>query len=69
MIILLMLNRKDLGQVVITAEEIRGWKDLSMVAYEAAVWDSLGNKFCSPTDRRLVFLSVSSIWYFIDMNS
>ena len=64
-----MLNRKDLSQVEITAEEIRGWKDLSMVAFEAAVWDSLGNKFCSPTDRRLVFLSVSSIWYFIDMNS
>ncbi|CAN7047538.1 unnamed protein product [Brassica rapa subsp. trilocularis] len=52
-LLLTYIPRKDLGQVVITAEEIRGWKDLSMVAYEAAVWDSLGNKFCSPTDRRL----------------
>ncbi|CAG7900451.1 unnamed protein product [Brassica rapa] len=52
-LLLTYIPRKDLGQVEITAEEIRGWKDLSMVAYEAAVWDSLGNKFCSPTDRRL----------------
>ncbi|KAF8055796.1 hypothetical protein N665_1286s0006 [Sinapis alba] len=44
---------KDLGQVNITSEEIRGWKDLSMVSYEAAVWELLGKKFCSPTDRRL----------------
>ncbi|WZZ02601.1 hypothetical protein YC2023_088522 [Brassica napus] len=60
-LLLTYIPRKDLSQVEITAEEIRGWKDLSMVAFEAAVWDSLGNKFCSPTDRRLVFLSVSSI--------
>ncbi|CDY35910.1 BnaA07g00770D [Brassica napus] len=52
-LLLTYIPRKDLSQVEITAEEIRGWKDLSMVAFEAAVWDSLGNKFCSPTDRRL----------------
>ncbi|KAG2259406.1 hypothetical protein Bca52824_078700 [Brassica carinata] len=43
---------KNLGQVNITAEEIRQWKDLSMVAYEAAVWDRLGRHSCPSTDRR-----------------
>ncbi|CAN7077015.1 unnamed protein product [Brassica oleracea var. botrytis] len=52
-LLLTYIPGKDLSQVTITADEIRGWKDLSMVAYEAAVWDSLGHKFCSPTDRRL----------------
>ncbi|KAF3485386.1 hypothetical protein F2Q69_00052085 [Brassica cretica] len=52
-LLLTYIPGKDLSQVKITADEIRGWKDLSMVAYEAAVWDSLGHKFCSPTDRRL----------------
>lgn len=42
-----------MGEVV-TAEEIRQWKDLPMVAYEAAVWDSLGRKFCPQTDERVV---------------
>ncbi|EOA29804.1 hypothetical protein CARUB_v10012898mg [Capsella rubella] len=42
-----------LGEVV-TAEEIRRWKDLPMVAYEAAVWDSLGRKFCPQTDERVL---------------
>ncbi|CAA7013937.1 unnamed protein product [Microthlaspi erraticum] len=37
---------------VITADEIREWKDLPMAAYEAAVWDRLGQKFCSQTDRK-----------------
>ncbi|CAF2153732.1 unnamed protein product [Brassica napus] len=46
----------DLVQVKITTEEIRGWKDLSMVAFEAAVWERLGKDYCSPTDRRLVCL-------------
>lgn len=44
----------DLVQVKITTEEIRGWKDLSMVAFEAAVWERLGKDYCSPTDRRLI---------------
>ncbi|KAH0916971.1 hypothetical protein HID58_024631 [Brassica napus] len=37
-LLLTYIPRKDLSQVEITAEEIRGWKDLSMVAFEAAVW-------------------------------
>ncbi|KAG2267052.1 hypothetical protein Bca52824_074131 [Brassica carinata] len=41
-LLLTYIPGKDLGQVEITAEEIRGWKDLSMVAFEAAVWDRLG---------------------------
>ncbi|KAF8118300.1 hypothetical protein N665_0005s0067 [Sinapis alba] len=44
---------KHLGQVEITADEIRQWKDLSMVAYEAAVWDRLGRRSCPSTDRRV----------------
>lgn len=51
-----MLNMKNLGQVKITAEEIQGWKDLSIVAFEVAVWEHLGKDYCSPTDRRLVCL-------------
>lgn len=39
--------------VKITAEEIQGWKDLSIVAFEVAVWEHLGKDYCSPTDRRL----------------
>ncbi|XP_013596635.1 PREDICTED: probable RNA-dependent RNA polymerase 5 isoform X1 [Brassica oleracea var. oleracea] len=43
---------KSLAQVI-TADEIRQWKDLSMVAYEAMVWERLGKDYCSPTDRRV----------------
>ncbi|KAL0803063.1 hypothetical protein Bca101_058239 [Brassica carinata] len=52
-LLLTYIPGKDVGEVKITAEEIRGWKDLPMVAYEAAVWDRLGKDYCSPTDRRL----------------
>nr|XP_018461385.1 PREDICTED: probable RNA-dependent RNA polymerase 5 [Raphanus sativus] len=52
-LLLTYIPGKDLGEVEITAEEIRGWKDLSMVAYETAVWERLGKDYCSPTDRRL----------------
>ncbi|KAL0702921.1 hypothetical protein Bca4012_059043 [Brassica carinata] len=38
---------------VITADEIRQWKDLPMVAYEVAVWNRLGRLYCSQTDRRV----------------
>ncbi|KAG2323566.1 hypothetical protein Bca52824_016779 [Brassica carinata] len=54
-LLLTYIPGKDVGQLEITAEEIRGWKDLSMVAYEAAVWERLGKDYCSPTERRLVF--------------
>ncbi|XP_018450904.1 probable RNA-dependent RNA polymerase 5 isoform X2 [Raphanus sativus] len=43
---------KSLAQVI-TADEIRQWKDLPMVAYEVAVWDRLGRRYCSQTDRRV----------------
>ncbi|XP_033130568.1 probable RNA-dependent RNA polymerase 5 isoform X1 [Brassica rapa] len=43
---------KSLAQVI-TADEIRQWRDLSMVAYEAVVWERLGKDSCSPTDRRV----------------
>ncbi|KAF8055794.1 hypothetical protein N665_1286s0005 [Sinapis alba] len=43
---------KSLAQVI-TADEIRQWKDLSMVAYEEAVWERLGRLYCSQTDRRV----------------
>ncbi|KAJ0254182.1 RNA-dependent RNA polymerase 4 [Hirschfeldia incana] len=43
---------KSLAQVI-TADEIRQWKDLPMVAYEVAVWDRLGRLYCSQTDRRV----------------
>ncbi|WZZ22748.1 hypothetical protein YC2023_124135 [Brassica napus] len=54
----LEFNKAFLGmclclQVKITAEEIQGWKDLSIVAFEVAVWEHLGKDYCSPTDRRL----------------
>ncbi|WZZ08863.1 hypothetical protein YC2023_094784 [Brassica napus] len=54
----LEFNKAFLGmclclQVKITAEDIQGWKDLSIVAFEAAVWEHLGKDYCSPTDRRL----------------
>ncbi|KAJ0254181.1 hypothetical protein HA466_0107220 [Hirschfeldia incana] len=51
-LLLCYIPGKDLVHVGITAEEIRGWRDLTMVAYESAVWERLGKKFCPPTDRR-----------------
>lgn len=57
-----MLNRKHLGQVNINADEIRQWKDLSMVSYEAAVWDRLGRHSCPSTDRRVV---LSLLFYLV----
>ncbi|KAJ0239140.1 RNA-dependent RNA polymerase 4 [Hirschfeldia incana] len=43
---------KHLGQVEITADEIRQWEYLPMVAYEAAVWDRFGRHSCPSADRR-----------------
>ncbi|CAH8357111.1 unnamed protein product [Eruca vesicaria subsp. sativa] len=43
---------QSLGQVT-SAEKIRQWKNLPMVEYETAVWNSLGCRYCSPKDRRL----------------
>ncbi|CAH8355022.1 unnamed protein product [Eruca vesicaria subsp. sativa] len=43
---------KSLAQVI-TADEIRQWKDLHMVAFEEVVWDRFGRLYCSQTDRRL----------------
>ncbi|VVA99746.1 unnamed protein product [Arabis nemorensis] len=37
---------------VITADEIRQWKDLPMAAYETVVWFRLGEQFCSLKERR-----------------
>ncbi|XP_018437239.1 probable RNA-dependent RNA polymerase 3 isoform X2 [Raphanus sativus] len=56
---------KHLGQVNINADEIRQWKDLSMVSYEAAVWDRLGRHSCPSTDRRvsLQWDSVNTHYY------
>ena len=61
---LFIYYRKNLGQVIITAEEIRQWKDLSMVAYEAAVWDRLGRHSCPSTDRRVVLSSLLFVVFF-----
>ncbi|KAG7641367.1 RNA-dependent RNA polymerase eukaryotic-type [Arabidopsis suecica] len=44
---------QHLGQVI-TADEIRLWKDLPMVEYEAAVWDRLGRHYCPQKDRRML---------------
>uniref|UniRef100_A0A1J3DWC0 RNA-dependent RNA polymerase n=4 Tax=Noccaea caerulescens TaxID=107243 RepID=A0A1J3DWC0_NOCCA len=38
---------------VISADEIRQYKDLPMAAYETAVWLRLGQKHCSQKERRL----------------
>nr|XP_018461405.1 PREDICTED: probable RNA-dependent RNA polymerase 5 isoform X1 [Raphanus sativus] len=38
---------------VITADEIRQWKNLPMVEYEVAVWNRLGWRYCSSKDRRV----------------
>ncbi|KFK40359.1 hypothetical protein AALP_AA3G363700 [Arabis alpina] len=43
---------QDLSKVI-TVDEIIQWKNLSMVEYEAAVWDRLGRHYCSQTDRRV----------------
>jgi len=52
------------GQVI-TADEIRLWKDLPMVEYEAAVWDRLGRHYCPQKDRRMVlFYSIGFCLYF-----
>ncbi|VVA99744.1 unnamed protein product [Arabis nemorensis] len=45
-------SRKSLVGVI-TADEIRQWKNLHMVAYETTVWDRLGRLYCSQTDRRV----------------
>ncbi|XP_010467917.1 PREDICTED: probable RNA-dependent RNA polymerase 3 isoform X2 [Camelina sativa] len=37
---------------VITGDQIREWKDLPMVSYEEAVWFGLGQRYCSPKERR-----------------
>ena len=50
-----MFYRKSLAQVI-TADEIRHWRDLCMVAYEAVVWERLGKDYYSPTDRRVVYI-------------
>jgi len=44
---------QHVGQVI-TADEIRLWKDLPMVEYEAAVWDRLGRHYCPQKDRRML---------------
>ncbi|CAN7076997.1 unnamed protein product [Brassica oleracea var. botrytis] len=59
-LLLTYIPGKDLGQVEITAEEIRGWKDLSMVAFEAAVWDRLG---------RIIVPQQTVDWYSLEWRS
>ncbi|XP_023641475.1 probable RNA-dependent RNA polymerase 3 isoform X1 [Capsella rubella] len=37
---------------VISGDDIRQWKDLPMVSYEAEVWFQLGERYCSKKERR-----------------
>lgn len=50
-----MFCRQSLSQVI-TADEIRQWKNLPMVEYEVAVWNRLGWRYCSSKDGRVVCL-------------
>ncbi|XP_010416585.1 PREDICTED: probable RNA-dependent RNA polymerase 5 isoform X1 [Camelina sativa] len=55
---------KTAGGEVLTADEIRQWKDLPMVAYEAAVWDSLGRRFCPQTGRSVLQWDTGKTHYY-----
>lgn len=47
--------RKNLEEVI-TADEIRGLKDLQMVGFELEVWKALGRKYIKQEDRRMVYI-------------
>ncbi|VVA99759.1 unnamed protein product [Arabis nemorensis] len=49
---------------VTTVDEIRQLKDLPMVAYEAAVWERFGRRYCSPTERRSLGLDSGKTHYY-----
>ena len=48
-----LLYRKSLEEVI-TADEIRGMRDLKMARFESEVWEKLGRKNISQEDRRMV---------------
>ncbi|KAJ4708521.1 RNA-dependent RNA polymerase [Melia azedarach] len=53
-LILSYIGEKNLEEVI-TADEIRGLKDLQMVGFELEVWKALGRKYIKQEDRRMSF--------------
>ncbi|KFK40362.1 hypothetical protein AALP_AA3G363900 [Arabis alpina] len=51
-LLLSYIGRQELSKVI-SVDEIRELKDLDMVAYEAAVWDRFGWRYCSTRDRKV----------------
>ncbi|CAH8262793.1 unnamed protein product [Arabidopsis lyrata] len=51
-LLLSYIGGESLVEEVISGDEIRKWKDLPMVEYEAEVWNRLGQRYCPPKERR-----------------